>query len=181
MTRSLWIIAVLMTLASCVAFAQVDARTENRTRPVPPGQNAPTQQVPAGKTEVSGQGSATEKNANDPTAVRLRIQQAFQQDPGLANRNLGAYVSTDTVSLAGTVASKADRDRAESIAQSMAAGRAVVNDIRVNSSPNYIGRSDPSASSGTFVSPPGTFTSPSGTGTSNSGSSGTAHKTPPRR
>ena len=44
--------------------------------------------------------------------------------------------TSDKIELAGTVASDADKDKARSIAEGMAAGRKVVNNIKVNSGAN---------------------------------------------
>lgn len=191
-------LAVVAVLVTGLANAQqVDDRSPGRAqqKPVTPGQTNQSQQLPSGAPAVSGEASVPHSNM-DAADLQIQIQQAFQQDPGLANDNLGAYVSTDAVSLAGTVAKKADKERAQAIAESMAKGRAVINDIEVDSSPNYIGRGAPdsspdmstspgssdSTSGDTFALPAGTA-APSGTngsGTSDSKTSSHQKNEPPQ-
>jgi hypothetical protein len=192
MRGSLCKLAIVVVLATGLLHAQqVDDRSGGRTQPKPvtPGQTDQSQpQTPSGAPAVPSQTSAP-RSEMDPTDLQIQIQQAFSQDPTLANDNLGAYVSTDAVSLAGTVASRADKDRAQAIAESMANGRTVVNDIEVDSSPNYIPHpGTPTCPSDTSTSPSpacssssDTFILPSGTSTSPADTSTAHHKTRPPR
>ncbi len=156
----LTLIAVLATNLAHAQRPDVGSQTRaQQQRPVTPGQTDNSQEQSS--VAPGAPSSAANAEKPDPAELQIQIQRAFQQDPALAADNLGAYVSTDKVSLAGTVATHADKDRAQAIAQSMADGRAVVNDIRVSEMPDYIHRADPSATGAT--SPPGTSTSPSDT------------------
>jgi osmotically-inducible protein OsmY len=155
-------LALTAVIATGIAHAQRVDDAQGRTRPDTPGQ---TQQ------QSGGGASDTSAAKTDSTDLQIRIQQAFAQDPRLANYNLGAYVSVEKVSLAGTVKSKADKAYAQEIAESMARGRAVDNEIMVDSSPNYINRPT------TSTWPSDTLGSPYGTGRSSSDSSSSSSDT----
>lgn len=157
--RTLCQLAFIAVLATNLAYAQqpVGSQTRTQQRPLTPGQADRSQEQSAG----SAPSPAGTTGELDPAELQIQIQRAFQQDAALAADNLGAYVSTGKVSLSGTVKTHADKDRALSIAQSMANGRAVVNDIEVSDMPNYIHRPDSSATGAT--PPSGTVTSPADT------------------
>jgi osmotically-inducible protein OsmY len=189
MQRNLWTLAFVAVLATGLTHAQrVDNNVQNRTTPRVGAQERPTPAVQPSpdSTGAAGQASTPKIAKMDSADLQMRIQQAFQRDAGLAIANLGAYVSTDKVSLAGTVKSKADKDRAQNIAEAMADGRSVVNYIRVNSSPNYGTRTDGSTwpssttTAATDKSPYDTSTQDSGSATSPAGST-KSPRTPPRR
>jgi osmotically-inducible protein OsmY len=61
-----------------------------------------------------------------------QIQSSLQQQPELSG--VMAKASGDKIELTGTVAKKADKDKAKSIAESAAGGKKVVDKIKVSGS-----------------------------------------------
>jgi Flp pilus assembly secretin CpaC len=75
--------------------------------------------------------------------VKNDIQTAFRNEPTLTSSGVTVDVSSDTITLNGSVPSQKDRDEAKRIAQSFAGNRKVVDNVKVSG----MGSSSPDLSS----------------------------------
>lgn len=125
----IWNLVFVAVLALGFAFAQRSSSQDRTQQPTQPEQTPQTQ---GRGSPASGQSSAPSSTEKGKPDVETTIQQAFQQDPQLADSTVSAYVSQDSVNLTGSVATIADRDKAIRIAEAHAGGRKVVDHIKVN-------------------------------------------------
>jgi hypothetical protein len=136
MKDSLWKLAFVVVLATGLAYAQGSygsSQSQPQSTPPTSDQTSPSQQQPSSSTSgASGQTSSSTSSGMAAGDEQSRIQQALQQDSSLAG--VSANVKGDKIELSGTVASKADKDKAKSIAESNAGGKKVVDHIKVSSS-----------------------------------------------
>jgi len=126
MKRNIFNLAFVLALFTGFVLAQ-NPGAQNRPDPSQP---TPQAQPPTPDTQAPAQ-SQPQPQANTPGA---QIQSALQKEAALSNVMVNE--TSDKIELAGTVASDADKDKARSIAEGMAAGRKVVNNIKVNSGAN---------------------------------------------
>jgi osmotically-inducible protein OsmY len=121
--RNIYTLLAVLALAAGFAFAQ-DVPAQ-QSQPDQSQQQMPQTQQPSQQTPPS-QGQTAMSSQDLQTAM----QSAFQKDPALSN--VTASVADQKIELAGTVASKADQDKAHSIAETNAGGRQVVDKIKVS-------------------------------------------------
>jgi osmotically-inducible protein OsmY len=119
MKRSLLMVAMVVTVFAVFAIAQSSYPSSTQ-----PSQDQ-SQSQPTSQSSMGQSGSSS-------SDVQTNIQKAFQQDPSLASASISANVTDSKVELTGTVASSADKDKAESIAQQNAGSRKVDNKIKVS-------------------------------------------------
>lgn len=117
--------SIALLAIATVAFVSAQSTSSQTT----PGQTSPSQ-YPSTQSGTSGQ-TATPSSTE---GIQTQIQKDFQQDPALSRAGVSANVSESKVELTGTVASQADKDKAQSIAESNAGSRKVVNNITVSGS-----------------------------------------------
>ena len=123
MKRSIVKLAMIVALFTGFAVAQNPGSQSqpDQSQQMPQTQQRPTpdtQQMPQSQTQT---GTASQS-----------VQSQIQQQPELTGVTVNE--SSDKIELSGTVASKADKDKAKSIAESNSGGRKVVNKIKVSSS-----------------------------------------------
>jgi osmotically-inducible protein OsmY len=99
--------------------------------------NTPSQQDPSQQTSQTQQRPDAQQmpqgQSQSPTGPASQsVQSQIQQQPELSN--VTVTEGSDKIELSGTVASKADKDKAKSIAESAAGGRKVKNNIKVSES-----------------------------------------------
>lgn len=120
--RNIYTLLAVLALAAGFAFAQdVPAQSQ----PDQSQQQMPQAQQPSQQTSPS-QGQTGMSSQDLQTAM----QSAFQKDPALSN--VTANVADQKIELSGTVASKADKDKARRIAETNSGGRKVVDKIKVS-------------------------------------------------
>ena len=78
--------------------------------------------------------SSPGSSASGSSDVQTKIQSALQQDQSLASSSVSVSVTDSKVTLSGSVASQADKDKAESIGQANAGSRQIENKIKVSGS-----------------------------------------------
>lgn len=123
-------LAAFLALATGLVFAQATPaqQTPDQTQQMPQTQQTPSaQQTPPYGSQTQTQSSAS----GSSQTVQSQIQSAFQQQPGLSNVTVN--VTDNSVELSGTVASKEDKAKARSTAESSAGGRKIVDKIKVSS------------------------------------------------
>lgn len=120
------LVSIALLAIATAAFVGAQSTSSQTT----PGQASPSGQYPSTQSGTSGQ-TATPSSTG---GIQAQIQKDFQQDTNLSRSGVSANVSESKVELTGTVASQADKDKAQSIAESDAGGRKVVNNITVSGS-----------------------------------------------
>jgi osmotically-inducible protein OsmY len=130
MKRSIWMVAMVVALFAVFAVAQTPADSSQSPSTATPSQSTPDASA---TSQQPGMGQSTGQ-ASGSSDVQAKIQSALQQDQSLASSSVSAEVTDSKVTLSGTVASQADKDKAESIAQANAGSRQVENKIKVSSS-----------------------------------------------
>jgi len=80
----------------------------------------------------AGQSGSTTGATESSDQVKNDIQTAFRNEPTLTSSGVSVDVSSDTVTLSGSVPSQKDRDEAKRIAQSFAGSRKVVDNVKVS-------------------------------------------------
>lgn len=136
MRNSLWKLAFVVVLVTGLAYAQGtygSSQSQSQSTPSTSDQtSSPSQQQPPSSSSgASGQSSSPTSSGMGASDDTSKIQQALQQDSSLAG--VTANASGDKIELSGTVASKADKDKAKSLAESNAGGKKVVDHIKVSS------------------------------------------------
>ena len=119
--RNICTLLVILTLAGSCALAKgLSAQDPSQQQQTP--QTPQQQQTPPspGQTGMTSQ------------ALQSQIQTAFHQDSALSNVTVS--VTEDKIDLSGTVATKADKDKARTMAESNSGGRKVVDKIKVSGS-----------------------------------------------
>ncbi len=130
--KSLCKLAFVVVLGAGLAYAQgTYGSSQSQTQSTPPSsdQTSSSQQQPS--SSASGQTSTSTSSGMGASDAQGRIQQALQQDSSLSG--VTATAQNNKIELSGTVASKADKDKAKSIAESNAGGMKVVDHIKVSS------------------------------------------------
>jgi osmotically-inducible protein OsmY len=120
MKRNTLKLLAVLALFTGFALAQYPSA---QSQPDQSQQTPQTQQQPTPDTQQMPQSQSQTGTASQS------VQSQIQQQPALSN--VTASESSDRIELSGTVASKADKDMAKSIAESAAGGRKVVNKIKV--------------------------------------------------
>jgi hypothetical protein len=100
----------------------------------PGAQDRPDQSQPMPQTQQPQTPEIQQTpQSQSPTSTAGRsVQAQIQQQPELSG--VAVKESSDKIELSGTVASKSDKEKAKSIAETNAGGRKVVNKIKVSSS-----------------------------------------------
>ena len=137
MKRSIWMVAMVVALFAVFAIAQTPADSSQSPSTASPSTATPSQSTPDASPTAQQPGmgqSSHDSSAAGSSDVQTKIQAAIQQDQSLASSGVSVNVTDSKVTLAGTVASQADKDKAESIAQANAGSRQVENKITVSGS-----------------------------------------------
>jgi osmotically-inducible protein OsmY len=103
------------------------AASQSTTQPQP-GVAGQSNLPQSSTTETGAQAGV---NSDATTQLQSQIQKALQNEPSLANSNVQANVSGDSIELTGTVETGKDKQTAKRIAQSFAGNRKVVDHIKV--------------------------------------------------
>jgi osmotically-inducible protein OsmY len=112
------IFALVVVLALCAMFAVAQS----------PSTQDQSQQTPTAAQQPSSPSGAGQAGGSDQSVQQ--VQSALQQQPELSG--VMASASGDKIELTGTVAKKADKDKAKSVAESAAGGKKVVDKIKVS-------------------------------------------------
>jgi osmotically-inducible protein OsmY len=123
MKRNIVKLAMVVALFTGFVVAQ---NPGSQSQPDQSQQMPQTQQQPTPETQQVPQ---SQTQTGTPSQS---IQSQIQQQPELSGVTVNE--SSDKIELSGTVASKADKEKAKSIAESSSGGRKVVNKIKVNGS-----------------------------------------------
>ena len=100
----------------------------------PGAQDRPDQspQTPQSRQQQPADTQQTPQSQSPTNSAGQSVQAQIQQQPELSGVTVNE--SSNKIELSGTVGSKADKERAKTIAESSASGRKVVNKIKVSSS-----------------------------------------------
>jgi osmotically-inducible protein OsmY len=125
MKRNILYLAFALALSTGLAIAQNPSAQQQTDQSQPMPQTQPqtpqTQQTPATPGPSSQTGTTGQS-----------VQAQIQQQPELSGVTVNE--TSDKIELSGTVASKADKEKAKSIAEASAKGRKVANKIKVSES-----------------------------------------------
>jgi osmotically-inducible protein OsmY len=89
---------------------------------MPPDQKAPQDRTMTPESQMS---------AADSTQVQQKIEQELQSQPDLSNTKVSVKADDTSVTLTGTVANEAQHQKALSVAAAHAAGRSIVDNIKI--------------------------------------------------
>jgi len=133
--RKIYAIMAVLTLGAGLALAQsYPAQSQpSQTQQSQPDQSQPSQQpqeMPQTQQPPASQGQASA----DSQSLQSQIQKTFQEDPALSN--VSVSVTDSNIVLSGTVATKADKDKARTQVESNAGTRKVIDNINVSGSQN---------------------------------------------
>lgn len=127
MKRSIWMVAMVVALFAVFAIGQTPADTSQQSPTATPSQSTqPDAAAPVAQQPGMSQGQGASSD------VQSKIQTALQQEQSLASSSVSVDVTDSKVTLSGSVASQADKDKAESIAQANAGSRKIENKIKVS-------------------------------------------------